>query len=108
MNFTHYQTNARATAIYPHDYEVVYPVLGLTGEAGEVAEKIKKQLRGGKSLHDEDFREAVVKELGDVLWYISNLASDLHVNLDDVARINLEKLAARKQNNTIQGDGDNR
>jgi NTP pyrophosphatase (non-canonical NTP hydrolase) len=109
MNFTEYQNLALATAIYPKKYETIYPALGLCGEAGEVAEKIKKSIRDG--LHnwpDEQFKEELTKELGDVLWYISALASDLDISLNEIAESNLQKLASRKKRNVIGGSGDNR
>ena len=109
MNFTEYQELAKSTAIYPKKYETIYPALGLCGEAGEVAEKIKKSIRDG--LHnwpDEQFKEDLTKELGDVLWYISALASDLDISLNEIAESNLQKLASRKKRNVIGGSGDNR
>ena len=107
MNFEEYQKQAKTTAIYTD--KVIYPTLGLCGEAGEVAEKIKKRLRDHNAGYgDPVFRCDVVKELGDVLWYISNLASDLDLKLDDIANINLDKLASRKERNQISGSGDNR
>ena len=109
MNFTEYQNLALATAIYPKKYETIYPALGLCGEAGEVAEKVKKSIRDG--LHnwpDEQFKEELTKELGDVLWYISALASDLDISLNEIAESNLQKLASRKKRNKIGGSGDNR
>ena len=109
MNFTEYQNLALATAIYPKKYETIYPALGLCGEAGEVAEKVKKSIRDG--LHnwpDEQFKEELTKELGDVLWYISALASDLDISLNEIAETNLQKLASRKKRNKIGGSGDNR
>ena len=109
MNFTEYQNVALSTAIYPKKYETIYPALGLCGESGEVAEKIKKSIRDG--LHnwpDEQFKEELTKELGDVLWYISALASDLDISLNEIAESNLQKLASRKKRNKIGGSGDNR
>ena len=109
MNFTEYQNLALSTAIYPKKYETIYPALGLCGEAGEDAEKIKKSIRDG--LHnwpDEQFKEELTKELGDVLWYISALASDLDISLNEIAESNLQKLASRKKRNKIGGSGDNR
>ena len=102
MNFNEYQKIARSTAIYPKEYKVIYPALGLCGEAGEVAEKIKKNIRDGKSL------DGVGLELGDVLWYISALADDLGVTLEEVAQANVDKLTSRKERNMISGSGDNR
>jgi len=102
MNFNEYQKLARSTAIYPEEYKVIYPALGLCGEAGEVAEKVKKNIRDGKSL------DGVGLELGDVLWYISALADDLGVTLEEVAQANVDKLTSRKERNMISGSGDNR
>ena len=85
MTFNEYQKLARSTAVYPEEYKVIYPALGLCGEAGEVAEKIKKHMRDGKTLF------GVGLELGDVLWYISALANDLEISLNDIAEQNIEK-----------------
>ena len=109
MNFKEYQKKASKTAIYPKRYETIYPALGLCGEAGEVAEKIKKSIRDGLDyLQEEKFKEDLTKELGDVLWYVAALASDLDISLDDVAKKNLQKLDSRKKRNMIGGSGDNR
>ena len=102
MNFNEYQKLARSTAIYPKESKVIYPALGLCGEAGEVAEKIKKHIRDGRSL------EGVGLELGDVLWYISALADDLGVTLEEIAQANVDKLQSRKDRGKIGGSGDNR
>jgi len=102
MTFDEYQEFARSTAIYPEDCRVVYPTLGLCGEAGEVAEKIKKHMRDGRTL------VGVGLELGDVLWYISALADDLGVTLEEIAQANVAKLSSRMERNKITGDGDNR
>ena len=109
MNFNEYQNLALSTAIYPRRYETIYPALGLCGEAGEVAEKIKKSIRDGLPYEQmNSFREDMTKELGDVLWYVAALASDLNISLDDVAEKNVQKLASRKKRNKIGGSGDNR
>ena len=109
MNFTEYQNLALSTAIYPMMYKKVYPALGLCGEAGEVAEKIKKVIRDGVDYgYEEEFKAELTKELGDVLWYVAALASDLDISLDDVAEKNVQKLASRKKRNKIGGSGDNR
>ena len=85
MNFTEYQNLALSTAIYPMMYKKVYPALGLCGEAGEVAEKIKKVIRDGVDYgYEEEFKAELTKELGDVLWYVAALASDLDISLDDI------------------------
>mgnify|MGYP000037929382 CR=1 FL=1 len=103
MDFTKYQQTAVETAIYPDTHRILYPALGMAGEAGEVAEKVKKQVRDGTFNRHE-----VAKELGDVLWYLSNLANDIGYNLDEIADINIEKLTSRQDRNKIKGSGDNR
>lgn len=111
LEVNEYQRIARSTAIYQD--QIVYPALGLAGESGEVAEKIKKLIRdkggiaGLESMEDDD-RVAVAKEIGDVLWYCANLAQDIGYTLEDVARINIGKLAKRKEDGTLSGSGDNR
>jgi len=101
--FDHYQRKTQETAIYPEDKALEYLALGLNGEAGEVAEKVKKHIRDGKEL-DEDF----AKELGDVLWYLTRLVDELDAEMSEVAEANLDKLFDRKERDKIQGSGDNR
>ncbi|MDD3940261.1 MAG: nucleoside triphosphate pyrophosphohydrolase family protein [Candidatus Pacebacteria bacterium] len=109
MDFNEYQNKARQTAIYPDkDNNFIYPTLGLVGEAGEVAEKMKKVIRDDAGIISEEKRTEIVKELGDVMWYIANLAKELNVDLEDVALANLEKLQSRKQRDQLHGSGDNR
>tara|TARA_Y100000589_G_scaffold153541_2_gene146257 strand:+ start:1870 stop:2199 length:330 start_codon:yes stop_codon:yes gene_type:complete len=109
MNFDSYQIEARKTAIYPEKgNNFIYPTLGLVGETGEVAEKIKKIIRDKNGIFDNESRAAIKKELGDVLWYISNLCDELDFSLNDVAKINLEKLKFRAHKGTISGSGDDR
>ena len=108
MDFQDYQQKARETAIYPSEHSILYPTLGLCGEAGEVAEKVKKVIRDKGGEFDEFDRMSIRKELGDVLWYISQLACDIDVTLASVATANLEKLRVRKENGTLQGSGDDR
>ena len=103
MDFKEYQLKAVGFAMYPATHKVLYPTLGLCGEAGEVAEKVKKQVRDGVFNRHE-----VAKELGDVLWYLTNLANDIGYNLDEIAGMNVDKLQSRKERNVIQGSGDNR
>ena len=106
MDFTEYQERANATAIYAEAYKIMYPTLGLAGEAGEVADKVKKIIRDGLSLVDE--KEGIAKELGDVLWYIAAVARDIGYSLDDIAKMNIDKLEGRKERGVLQGNGDNR
>lgn len=109
MNFEEYQEKSRVTAKYPNVGDnYVYPTLGLTGEAGEVAEKIKKVIRDKGGKIDEETREAIKKELGDVLWYVSQIASELKISLEDVAAGNISKLYDRMERGKLSGDGDNR
>ncbi len=102
MTFDEYQEFARSTVMYPEDVKVVYPTLGLCGEAGEVAEKIKKHMRDGNSM------VGVGLELGDVLWYISALADDLGITLEEIAQANIDKLASRMERGKLGGSGDER
>ena len=103
-----YQKVALTTAIYPREQAIIYPTLGLTGEAGEVANKVKKIIRDGSDSKDEKLVSEIKAEIGDCLWYIAVLASDFDIKLSDIASTNLEKLANRKKNNTIHGSGDTR
>jgi NTP pyrophosphatase (non-canonical NTP hydrolase) len=103
MKMNEYQDAARATAIYSSEHDIVYPALGLAGEAGEVADKVKKVLRG-----DKVDLETIAYELGDVLWYVAALAGDLGYDLDTIAKKNIEKLNSRKERGVTRGDGDNR
>ena len=109
MDFKTYQKKARETAKYPNlGSNNIYPTLGLVGEAGEVAEKVKKVIRDKNSIFDEESKLAIKKELGDVLWYLSNLCTEFNFSLEDVALKNLEKLRLRSLNGKISGSGDNR
>tara|TARA_R110002050_G_C8667814_1_gene491754 strand:+ start:163 stop:531 length:369 start_codon:yes stop_codon:yes gene_type:complete len=103
ISMTEYSEFAEKTAIYPEEAEIVYPALGLAGEAGEVANKVKKMIRD-----DRLDRDAIASELGDCLWYIAALCRDLNVDMASVARKNLDKLSMRKQKGTLQGNGDAR
>jgi NTP pyrophosphatase (non-canonical NTP hydrolase) len=87
---------------------VIYPALGLTNEAGEVAGKIKKIFRDKGGVIGDAERDALKAELGDVLWYVAQVATELGLSLDEVAQHNLDKLLSRQARGTIQGDGDTR
>lgn len=107
--FDAYQGRALETAIYPNaGQNPIYPTLGLCGEAGEVAEKVKKVLRDNGGVFDDAARAVIAKELGDVLWYVARLASELGLSLGDVAVANLAKLADRQARGVIGGSGDER
>ncbi len=109
MNFTDYQKKALGTAKYPAiGHGVIYPTLGLTNEAGEVAGKIKKIFRDKDGVIGEADREALRSELGDVLWYIAQVATELGLSLDEIAEYNITKLLDRQARGKIQGDGDTR
>lgn len=106
--FTEYQAGAVSTAIYPEQYRIIYPALGLANEAGEVLGKIKKVLRDkGGAFSDED-KQVIGKELGDVLWYLAATAEDLDLDLGDIALTNLAKLQDRQMRGVLGGSGDNR
>jgi NTP pyrophosphatase (non-canonical NTP hydrolase) len=109
MTFEEYQAEARKTAVYPNkDNNFIYPALGLCGEAGEVAEKIKKVLRDNDGIVSEEKKIEITKELGDVLWYVANLSKELGIPLEEVAAQNIEKLKSRQQRDELHGSGDNR
>tara|TARA_Y100000034_G_C6907745_1_gene421797 strand:- start:2164 stop:2499 length:336 start_codon:yes stop_codon:yes gene_type:complete len=111
MEFNKYQVKAKETAIYPRDSEILalsYTVLGLVGEAGEIANKVKKIIRDKSGRIDDKTRSDLSKELGDVLWYLSTLASELGIELNDVAEDNIKKLYSRKERGVLGGTGDNR
>jgi NTP pyrophosphatase (non-canonical NTP hydrolase) len=100
-----YQSEACTTAVYPQAKGLEYTALGLAGEAGEIANKVKKVLRDGASAYDPD---ALANELGDVLWYVAMFAEELGIDLDDIAVLNLSKLKSRQKRGVLKGAGDNR
>jgi len=109
MELNEYQSKSRKTASYPSiGHSVIYPTLGLSSETGEVAGKIKKIFRDKGGVIGEAEREALRSELGDVLWYLTQVCTELELSLDDVARANIEKLYSRLERGKIGGDGDNR
>lgn len=109
MNMNQYQDRALLTAIYPNKgFNPVYPALGLAGEAGEVAEHIKKSIRDDAGKITPERAEKLKKELGDVLWYIAVLAYEVGFDLESVAQANIEKLQARQANGNLQGSGSDR
>ena len=109
MDFSEYQKKSRKTALYPAiGKKYIYPTLGLVGEAGELANKVKKIFRDNKGILDVERKDGISKELGDALWYISQIATELDLSLDDVAAENIKRLISRKKRDTLHGDGDNR
>lgn len=109
MNFNEYQKKAKRTALYPKiGKSFVYPALGLAGEAGEVAEKVKKIFRDKKGKVDGETKDILKKELGDVLWYLAQLSTEFGLEFEDVAEENINKLWSRKRRDKLHGDGDNR
>jgi NTP pyrophosphatase (non-canonical NTP hydrolase) len=108
MELSEYQRLSRRTAQYPREAWLAYPALGLVGEAGEVAEHAKKAIRDDAGSITEERRVAMAKELGDVLWYVAQLASELKLDLDEIANANLEKLLSRQRRGVLSGSGDDR
>lgn len=109
MNFEEYQKKSRKTAVYPKIGEnYVYPTMGLVNEAGEVAGKVKKIFRDKNSLVSEETRHDISKELGDVLWYVAQVATEFNLSLSEIAKENIEKLYSRMERGTLNGDGDDR
>jgi NTP pyrophosphatase (non-canonical NTP hydrolase) len=107
MNFNEYQEMAKSTAIYDKQHKILYPALGLAGEAGEVANKVKKLIRDGYE-KNKDYRKEVASEIGDVLWYCAVLASDIGCDLETIVNNNIVKLKDRMDRGVIGGNGDNR
>ena len=108
-HFDEYQYEAGDTATYPNKGDnLYYPALGLAGEAGEVCEKIKKIYRDKKGIVSKEDKVELTKELGDVLWYVAALASEIDICLSEVVETNLDKLHSRMKRNVIKGSGDNR
>jgi NTP pyrophosphatase (non-canonical NTP hydrolase) len=108
MELAEYQRLSRRTAEYPREAWLAYPALGLAGEAGEVAEHAKKAIRDDGGRVGEQRRAAMAKELGDVLWYVAQLATELDLDLDEVAQANLDKLLSRQRRGVLSGSGDER
>lgn len=108
MTFETYEEIALSTKTYGTGQEIIYPTLGLNGEAGEVAEKVKKALRDENGVFSKERKEEIIKELGDCLWYINAIANDIDSSLAEVAQVNIDKLVSRKLRGQIHGDGDNR
>lgn len=109
MEFNEFQKYALQTAVYPNQgSNITYPVLGLCGEAGEVAEKVKKVIRDKEGIIDQVDLEEIAKELGDVLWYVAATCRELNLDMDYPAELVIKKLQDRAARNQLHGQGDNR
>ena len=109
MLLSDYQRLSRRTATYPGAGEnIVYPTLGLAGEAGEVAEKVKKMLRDDGGVMTGERLQALAGELGDVLWYVAQVATEAGLDLEEIAQANLDKLLSRQERGVLSGSGDSR
>ena len=122
MNFKEYQKKAKQTAMYMKGFDEKYPlvkdeirkiialsyVMNGLGEVGEIQNKFKKIIRDDACVVTEEFKQDMMKELGDVLWYCANICEELGLSLDEVAEKNVEKLFSRQQRGVLTGSGDNR
>lgn len=109
LSFEEYERRSQARAIYPDvGNNIFYPVLGVCGEAGELAEKLKKVLRDAGGFYDDEDVRLMVKEVGDVLWYLAAVCRELGVTLEEAALANLEKVDGRHDRGTLHGSGDDR
>ncbi|MFZ5982700.1 MAG: nucleoside triphosphate pyrophosphohydrolase family protein [Patescibacteria group bacterium] len=109
MDFNEYQKKSRKSFIYPKPGKnLIFPVLGLCGESGEVAEKVKKLIRDKGSRIDNSTKEGLKEELGDVIWYVSQIASELEIPLEEIINKNIQKISDRKKRKVLHGSGDRR
>jgi len=109
MTFEEYQKLAKKTAVYPViGQSFIYPALGLAGESGEIMNKIKKIFRDDNGVLTDSRKKEIAKELGDILWYVAQVSTELGFSLDNIAVSNIEMLKSRQQRDTLKGDGDNR
>jgi len=113
MDFSTYQSESRKNTVYPDiGNNFIFPTLGLVGEAGEIAEKVKKLIRDKNTntpdMVSADDKTEIAKELGDVLWYLSQLATEFGIELDTIAALNLDKIQSRRERDQVKGNGDNR
>ena len=109
MTFDEYSERAGVTAVYPNrGNDMMYPTLGLCGESGEIAEKVKKMIRDDGGVLTDERRDLLKKELGDVMWYIAALCHELGFSMGEVAQENIDKLYSRMDRNKLKGDGDDR
>lgn len=108
LTLNEYQCRALETAVYPEEYNIVYPALGMAGEAGEVADKVKKVIRDNNADFSPLKCEEIAMEIGDVMWYCAVLADRIGYRLDTIARMNNRKLKSRQLRGKLGGSGDNR
>jgi len=111
MNFNEYQELAAGSAFFTKgdkQFNLVYCTLGLNGETGEFTEHIKKMIRDDNNILTEERRAQMIKELGDILWYLSYISKELDIELEEIAKINIHKIYDRKKKGTERGSGDNR
>ena len=108
MDMGEYQKLAQAFMIYPEAQKITYPILGLVSEAGEIADKYKKIIRDKNGKIDDEDRIEMLREIGDVLWYLAAVCTDLNMPLHQAALMNIQKLNSRLERNVIKGSGDNR
>ena len=108
MTLNEYQQKALETAVYPQEYKIIYPSLGLTGEAGECSDKVKKVIRDNGGQFTEEKRLELAKEIGDVLWYCATFANDIGYDLETIGQMNNDKLHSRQERGVLGGSGDNR
>lgn len=109
MTFKEYQNLSKQTAFFPKNIKpFIYIALGLAGESGEVVEKIKHVIRDKDGVISKEDKQGIINELGDLLWYMTQLAVELDVSLEKIAEANIEKLFSRKDRGTLKGRGDNR
>lgn len=108
MDIKEYQGIIKKTAVFPAEIGLTYCTMGLCGEAGEVAEKMKKLFRDKGGVVTDEFKQDVKKELGDVVWYVTALANELGLTLEEILEANYTKLIKRRETNTLHGSGDNR
>jgi len=107
MEFNEYQKQAFTFAIYPNkETDIIYPTLGLNGEAGEIAEKVKKIIRDDNGVVNGDKKIQLLMEIGDCIWYCGALCTALGLDMNKVAEMNIIKLTNRQKNNKIHGSGD--
>jgi len=106
--FEEYDKAAAVTAIYPKERGMEYVTLGLVSEAGEIAGKLKKVIRDNGGVMSDEVKKELLKELGDVMWYVSAIAGELGSSTQKVAEANIDKLHSRMNRGMISGSGDNR